>query len=212
MVPSTRPVAVSPCDSSERAIPKSVTFARPSGSIRTFWGLTSRWTSLRLVRGLQPAADLDRVGDRLVERQPALGGDPLLQRLARDVLEDDVGAPVVLAGVDDADQVGMRELGDRPRLAAEALELVLLVGDLAVQHLDRDGAVERLVDGQVDGGHAAAAQLRLQPVAAGEHRSDHRAAQLIEHGSGVGRGHHPGILDERPLLQRPSGLCDMNLA
>ena len=45
MVPSTRPVAVSPLDSIERAIPKSVTLALPSASIRTFCGFTSRWTS-----------------------------------------------------------------------------------------------------------------------------------------------------------------------
>ena len=34
------------------------------------------------------------------------------------------GAPVLLAGVDHADDVRVRELGDRARLAAEALELV----------------------------------------------------------------------------------------
>ena len=41
----------------------------------------------------EPSADLDRVGGRLVERQPAaVAVDPRLQRLAVDVLEDDVRA------------------------------------------------------------------------------------------------------------------------
>ena len=76
------------------------------------------------------------------------------------------GRPVVLAGVDHRDDVRMRELGDRARLAPEALDLVRLVGDLAVQDLDRDPALERLVAGEIDGRHAAAAELRLEPVAA----------------------------------------------
>ena len=102
--------------------------------------------------------------------------DPLLQRLPFDVLEDDVGVAVVLAGVDHRDDVGVGELGHRPRLLAEALELVGLLGHLAVHDLDRDRAVERRVAGQVDGRHAAAAELRLQPVAAGEHGADHLRA------------------------------------
>ena len=67
----------------------------------------------------------------------------VLQRLALDVLEDDVRAPVVLAGVDHADDVRVRELGDGAGLAAEALELVGVRGDLAVHQLDRDAALER---------------------------------------------------------------------
>ena len=121
----------------------------------------------------EPARDLDRVGDRLLRVERADPRDPLLQRLALDVLEDDVGVAAVLAGVDHRDDVGVGELGDRARLLAEALQLVGLLGHLAVHHLHRDRPVERLVARQVDGRHPAAAQLRLQPVAAGEHGSDH---------------------------------------
>src|SRR4051794_4625070 len=106
-------------------MPKSVTLARPSGSIRTFCGFTSRgagrWAGLVqgggeaqvgdsgpavgagkavgrvYVRGAGPvgvggqegAADLDRVGNRLRDRQRTLAPDQLLERLAVDVLEDD---------------------------------------------------------------------------------------------------------------------------
>ena len=58
--------------------------------------------------------------------------DALLERLALDVLEDDVRPALVLAGVDHADDVRMRELGDGAGLAAEALELVGVARDLAV--------------------------------------------------------------------------------
>ena len=50
------------------------------------------------VRGAERAGDLDRVGDRLVDGQPAEPPDPVLERLALDVLEDDVGVAAVLAG------------------------------------------------------------------------------------------------------------------
>ena len=118
------------------------------------------------MRGGEPAADLDRVGGGLVEGQPSQAIDPLLQRLALDVLEDDVGVAAVLAGVDHGDHVRVRELGHRAGLAAEALELVGLVGDLAVHDLHRDPALERLVASQVHRGHAAAAELGVEPVAA----------------------------------------------
>ena len=56
----------------------------------------------------------------------------------------DVRAALVLAGVDHADDVRVRELRDRARLAAEALELVGVGRDLAVHQLDRDAPLERL--------------------------------------------------------------------
>ena len=41
-------------------------------------------------------------------------------------------------------------------------------GELRVEHLERDGAVVAEVLRQIDGGHPAAAQLPLQPVAVAE--------------------------------------------
>ena len=108
-------------------MPKSVTFARPSGSISTFWGFTSRCTSFAGVRGLERAADLDRVRDRLRDRQAPEPPDPVLERLALDVLEDDVGSAVVLAGVDHRHDVRMVQLRHGAGLAPEALELVRVV-------------------------------------------------------------------------------------
>ena len=114
------------------------------------------------------AGDLDRVGERLVDRQPAHAADALLERLALDVLEDDVGAALVLAGVDHADDVRVRELGDRAGLAAEALELVGVRRDLAVHELDRDLALQRLVEGAIDRRHPAGADLGVEAVPAAQ--------------------------------------------
>ena len=85
------------------------------------------------------------------------------------------GPALVLAGVDHADDVRVRELGHGARLAPEALELVGVGRDLAVHQLDRDLALERLVERPVDGRHAAGADPGLQPVAAAERRSEQRA-------------------------------------
>src|SRR5882762_5606218 len=73
----------------------------------------------------------------------------------------------------------MGEPRGRPRLAAEALELIGLLGDLPMEQLDCDGPVEDLVERQVDGGHAARAQLRLEPVPAREYGGA-QAFQLID--------------------------------
>ena len=167
-------------------MPKSVTLAEPSSSIRTFWGLTSRWTMWRACAALERARDLDRVGDRLVDRQAAHAADAVLERLALDVLEDDVGPAVLLAGVDDADDVRVAELGDGARLAAEALELVGVRGDLAVHELDRDAALEHGVERAVDRRHPAGADLGVQPVPAIQLHADERAhpclVRIVDYG------------------------------
>src|SRR5207248_2356813 len=104
------------------------------------------------------------------------------ERLAVDELENDVGGGAgvggidagvcagrgLLAGVDDGDDVRVRELRDGAGLAPEALELVGVGGDLAMHELDRDGALEHGVERPVDGGHAAAPDLRLEAIAPAE--------------------------------------------
>ena len=131
------------------------------------------------VRGAERAGDLDRVGQRLVDRQPAEPPDAVLERLALDVLEDDVRPVLVLAGVDHADDVRMRELRDRARLAPEALELVGIGRHLAVQELDRHPALEVDVEGPIDRRHPSRADLGVEPVPATQLHAHERAHELL---------------------------------
>ncbi|MEJ7718051.1 MAG: hypothetical protein WKF31_08840 [Thermoleophilaceae bacterium] len=128
--------------------------------------------------GGQGPADLDGVGHRLAHRQPPEPADAVLERLALDVLEHDVGTGVVLTRVDDRDHVGVRQPRHRARLAPESLDLVLLGGHLGVEDLDGHPSLEGLVERPVDGGHAPGADPLLEPKAPGDEGSDHAAPIL----------------------------------
>src|SRR5205814_487258 len=130
---------------------------------------------LVVVGGADRAGDLDRVGDGLADRQAAVAANAVLDRLALDVLEDNVRSGRVLPGVVHADYVRAVELRDGACLPAEALELVGVRGDFAVHQLDRDLALEHRVEGAVDGRHPACADLRVQAVAPREQGADLRA-------------------------------------
>ena len=131
------------------------------------------------VRQAECARDLDRVRDRLGDRQAPVAADPLLERLALDVFEHDVGAGVggiaVVTGVDHADDVRMRQTSDGSCLAPEPLQLVGIGRHLAVHQLDRDLALERLVERPVHRRHAARGDPRFESVAAAEAGSEDRA-------------------------------------
>src|SRR5918995_201985 len=140
------------------------------------------------VGGPQRAGDLDGVRDRLVDRQPPHPPDALLQRLPLDVLEDDVGRAILLAGVDHADDVRVVELGDGAGLAAEALQLVGVRRDLAMHELHRDLALQRHVEGAVDRRHPTGADLGVEAIATVEARADQRAherAHIVADDGGV---------------------------
>ena len=148
-----------------RAIPKSVTLARPSSSTITLWGLMSRCMTPLLVREAGGAQDLDDDVDRAVRRHRRLLADELLERAAVEELHRDVVGAVPLAAVEDADDVGVLEAGGRGGLAAEALDELLVLGEAAVEQLQRHPAAELLVLGAVDVGHAARAEAVEHPVA-----------------------------------------------
>src|ERR1700722_13357150 len=100
------------------------------------------------------ARRLDRVSERRGDIQRRVAADQLLEGFTLDVLEHDVWGTtldavrvlflvgVPLAGVDHGHYVWIVELRHRPRLAAKALELTGVRGDLAVHQLDRDLAFE----------------------------------------------------------------------
>ena len=145
--PSSWPVTVSRSRSTMCEIPKSISFTTPSDRIMMFSGLTSRcrippacaWASARHDLQDDHRADLGE-RDRPV-------GDELLERLAVDELGDDVALGVFLRRVvEDLEDVLVAELRDRLRLALEAIARLLIVGEVLVQDLHRDDALERAID------------------------------------------------------------------
>ena len=118
-----------------------------------------------LVREARGAQDLrDDVDRRGRVERPLLAHDRL-QRAPGDVLHRDVVGPVPLAAVEDRDDVRVRERGGARGLAAEALDELLVFGEVMVQHLHRELAAEQLVLGEVHVGHAPRAESRDHPVA-----------------------------------------------
>ena len=123
------------------------------------------------VRVAERREDLPRIRDRDGHRAQAARADELLERPALDVLHDDEVGAVELAAVEDRDDIRVREPRGMRRLAPEALDELLVVRVPRVQHLDRDSAAELLVLGEVDVGHAAAAELARDAVTPREERS-----------------------------------------
>jgi hypothetical protein len=76
---------------------------------------------------------------------------------------------VRFAGIDERHNVGVLQVGSEPDLAEKALASNP-GGELGPEQLDRDGAVMLQVAGEIDGRHAAAAELPLDAVAVGEGR------------------------------------------
>ena len=85
--------------------------------------------------------------------------DAVLQRLAFQALHDDEGLALVLADVVDGADVRMVQGGGGAGLALEALERLLIAGELRRQELEGHEAAQARVLGLVDHAHAAAAQL-----------------------------------------------------
>ena len=75
---------------------------------------------------------------------------------AVDVLHDDEVRAVVLAPVEDGDDVGVGQVGGGLGLPAEPLDEGLVDGELGEEHLEGDRPIELAVDGPVDLSHAAA--------------------------------------------------------
>ena len=112
---------------------------------------------------------LERVGDLDpdLEELPELEGpapDPLGQRLALEQLHRDEVLALVLVDLVDRADAGVVERRGGARLALEALERGRVLRHLRGQELQRDVAAELRVLGLVDDAHAAAAELRSDPV------------------------------------------------
>ena len=186
-MPTTDPTWVSRVCSAALAIPKSVSFTVIS-PVGGSWARASGRPPARraadhhqvprldvavddplLVGVVEPGARLDADLDRGVGAEAALRLQELRARAALHVLHDDEVALLVDAGVVDLDDVGVDQLRDGERLAAEAGDELLVVGEVLGQDLHRDRALEHLVDRPVDARHPARAEAVAELVAAGDH-------------------------------------------
>jgi hypothetical protein len=127
-----------------------------------------------LVGGLQPAPGLQE-GRQDAPPVALLGGEPGLEGGALDELEREEHLALVGAGLEDLQHVGVGDLRHRLGLAQQAAVADGLAagrGEVAVQQLDRDLAVEVHVVGGIDHAHAAGAERLEHLVAAdlGRHR------------------------------------------
>ncbi len=137
------------------------------------------------VRMVEGGADFVGDAQRLAQRERAVLGDPVAERAAAQVRRHVVQDTVGLAGIDQWDDVRMRESGDDADLAQEAFGAER-GGEIGAQDLDGDLAPVLALFGEVDGGHPAASELALHRVARRERGGDETGA--IGHACGIRPG------------------------
>jgi hypothetical protein len=110
---------------------------------------------------------------RAIHRQrPAR--DPLRQRLAGDVLEDEQLLAVRgLLDAVDAGDVRVVERREQLRLALEAREVLRLPRQRVREHFDRDRPLQPRIASEIDDAHAAATELALDGIRAERVRQAH---------------------------------------
>ena len=143
-----------------------------------------RFAADHQVRGLDVAMDdaaLVRVGEALAdvgdeldpaadrERRPAM--NQLAERLAGDVLHRDERLSLVCPDVVDGDDVRMLEARGDLRLANEALADL---GVVDAQQLDRDEAIDRGIEREIEHAHPAMAETVPNLITADGRRLCHR--------------------------------------
>jgi molybdopterin molybdotransferase len=115
--------------------------------------------SLRVGMG-EPRGDLAGDPRRVDIGERLAGGEAVLERSPREVLEDHVRPVVLAAVVEEEADVRVTERGNRVRLALEARRIAALG-----EQLDDDPPVEHRVLGPPDLGHSAAAQPLEKAIA-----------------------------------------------
>jgi hypothetical protein len=119
----------------------------------------------RPVRGGEAGQHRLEDGEGLRDREPAARGEQVAQRAAAHELHDEEDQTLVAALVADRHHVDVAEHRRRTCLAGEPVDERGVVGQVLGHDLDRDGPVDPEVGGGVHGGHAAARQPLLEPVA-----------------------------------------------
>ena len=121
-------------------------------------GLDVAMDQLQRVGGVERGGDLPEQLERPLRRQ-LLALQDRAEVVALDVLQHEVEPAVDLAEVVDADDVRVVEVGLDLGLATEPRAEGRVLAQVAREDLDRDAAVEPLLDREVDTAHPAAADL-----------------------------------------------------
>jgi len=131
-----------------------------------------------IVRHGDSGAQLARDLDGLVLREASDAAQERSEVLAIDILHADEGHPVRLADVEDAADVGMRDLARDAHLAMETRECDAIQHELFRQEFQGDVLVEFQVFGAIDLAHPAASDERDDAISVGEERAGKDASAL----------------------------------
>ena len=201
-------------------MPKSISLRTPSSRTITFSGLRSRWmTPASCACASAPASSWTTIAASSGGQEPLPLGEavaasaPRMYSVTRNASSLDA-----VGEVEHLEDVGVVELGHRLAPRARAAARSSLAGQVRVQHLHRDLAIERGVEALVHDAHAARAQLLEEPVApqvpaleahprdAPPPRTNARAARNVPHSSGMATEGGMSVSDgpgQRPFSPRP---------
>ena len=132
-------------------------------------GLQVAMDDALLVRDAHADADVRAVGDGLLRRHRLLVGDLGAERMRRKVLHRDRVAAADVQEVVDADDVLVRDAPRVAQLVHEALQHLLVGGDVGVQELQDQALLDDGVLDENDGAERAFADLLDELVAALDH-------------------------------------------
>ena len=110
------------------------------------------------VRAGERITNLDRQRERFVDREPRRSMQPVRERLAFEILENQVVELPVPADVVDGTDVRIVQRGNHTRFVLEALPRFRIIRERAAEDLDGDRAIEPGVTRAVDLAHAARAK------------------------------------------------------
>ena len=127
-----------------------------------------------LQRREDPDGDLRRHGGVDAPLLP----DDLLEGLALDVLHHQVAVVPVHAHVQKVDDIVVGHAAGGLRLPLEAADELRVLVELGLKHLHRHAVPRALIDGAVNNGHAAHADLLHQAVAVSQYFLAHRLPSL----------------------------------
>src|SRR5207237_102185 len=141
------------------------------------------------VREGERAADLAEDDPRQVDVELSTLDDHRLQRPALDVFHDEVHERLRLLDAEDLDDVRVAQCRRRLCFALEPVDHARLRDEIGEHGLDGDLAIQRQVERQIDGGHAAPSELTVDVIVAEGRVLEDREERIdlldAEHGGAV---------------------------